>query len=144
MPSTRHDAGRILRATSFRTGIVSCVWISSSLLPCRLSTCHGSGYALNSTPALQKAMQTSYTAIFESNSATCICDHCSFLQPRDDKVVDSVKKHAQHPMCACLQSMDSTRYSLYRYGTTGTPTSSVALEIVNVVCRLKVRDKALG
>jgi len=38
-------------------------------------------------------MQTSYTAIFESNSATCICDHCSFLQPRDDKVVDSVEKH---------------------------------------------------
>ena len=87
---------------------------------------------------------TSYTAIFESNSATCLCDHCSLLQRRDDTVFDFVEKYAHYPMCACLSSMISTGYPLYKCDTIGVPTSSVALEIVNVVCRLKLRDESLG
>jgi len=92
----------------------------------------------------QRFSNTSYTAIFESNSATCLCNHCSFLQQRNDKVVDSVKKHAHHPMSAYLSNVDSTGCSFYICETTSTHTSFAALEIVNVVCRLKLRDKGLG
>ena len=40
--------------------------------------------------------------------------------------------------------MNSTGYPLYNCEAIGLPTSSVALEVVNVVCRLKLRDESLG
>jgi len=91
--------------------------------------------SVSATRLTQQSLKANVPLVFMT---VCI------LQQKNGKVVDSVEAQAHHSICACLSCMDNTKYSLYRREITGTPTSSVAFEVMNVVCRLKLRDEGLG